>query len=252
MAPLLTSKLLLALDGVRHGFSVRDGGVSKGPFASLNLGANVGDDPEAVLENRRRFARALGADTVREVDQVHGDRVVDVDSSAHMEQADAIVSRRRGVGIAVRTADCAPILLVHAVDGIAHQVAAVHAGWRGATLRIVERAIETLGAPTEEIFAAVGPTIGFDAFEVGPEVVAAARESVRSSPPARPAGDGKWRLDLRELIVIQLEELGVARMRVERVGGCTHTERNLFFSHRRDRGRTGRHAAGVTLTGQRT
>ncbi|MBI4819170.1 MAG: peptidoglycan editing factor PgeF [Deltaproteobacteria bacterium] len=249
--PLLTSALLDSLEGVRHGFSFRSGGISTGPFDSLNLGSNVGDDPRAVSENRRRFAVALGVVDLAEADQVHGDRVVMASRAGHQGvQADAMFTNTPELALTIRTADCAPILIVHAREGRARRVAAVHAGWRGATRRILPRAIAELHAPPEELYVAIGPTIGFDAFEVGPEVIEAAKASVEGPVPARALADGKWRLDLVELLRAQARELGIAADRVDSVGGDTYTDVDRFFSHRRDRGVTGRHASAVLLSGE--
>jgi YfiH family protein len=248
------SSLLAGLDGVRHGFSTRRGGVSTGPFESLNLGRGLGDADANVDANLMVVRASLGLpDELPLVlmSQVHGARVVPVDGPRPATEADGIVTWTPQVAIAVRTADCAPVLIAHARDGRADAVAAVHAGWRGAVAGILGeavRALESLGARREALFFALGPTIGPDAFEVGDEVVEAARGSLqRHAPPVRPGPRGRAHLDLRGLLERQLDELGVDPARVERVGGCTHDDPERYFSHRRTGGRTGRHLSLIVL-----
>ncbi|MCK6547215.1 peptidoglycan editing factor PgeF [Myxococcota bacterium] len=254
---ILASPMLSAIPFVRHGFSTRLGGVSSGPFATLNLDRGVGDDDAAVAENRRRFLLGLGApgaDLVQ-VHQVHGTAIVDeatVDRSGPRPEGDALVCTRPGVVIGVRTADCVPILVVaKALNGRPLAVAAIHAGWRGATAGILGAAIEkleALGAKRRRMFFALGPAIGRDAFEVGPEVIDAARASLGGEEPPHVVSSttGKPHLDLFALLERQLARLDVSEPQYERVGGCTHDQPALFFSHRRDRGRTGRHLAAIT------
>lgn len=245
------SPLLRRIARVSHGFSTRRGGVSLGAFAGLNLAKNVGDVPEQVAENRRRFTEALGPKMeLAEVEQVHGARVwiVDQGGPAGVE-ADAIVTQTAGVAAAVRTADCAPILIA-AQDGSA--VAAVHAGWRGATLDIPGAAVEALlakGARASALVAAIGPTIGLEAFEVGDEVISAAERTLGG--PARlktqRGPSGRWHLDLRDLVRCLLERSGIPPAQIEVVGGCTVQDSERYFSHRRDQGRTGRHLSAIAI-----
>ena len=221
--------------GVRHGFSTRLGGVSRGPYATMNLGLDV-DEREAVLENRRRFALLLGVEEIVQVDQVHGARIIDEADAAGAE-ADGLISRSRPVG--VRTADCAPVL-ISTDDG--ETVAAVHAGWRGAVAGILPAAVERFGS-TELAFA-IGPTICVDCFEVGAEVIEAAARSLGGETPPMTT-KAKPHLDLVGLLERQLARVGVSPDRVERVGGCTFHQGALFFSHRRDRGVTGRQLSAI-------
>jgi YfiH family protein len=248
---LIRSALLSGL-GVPHAFTTREGGVSSAPFDSLNFG-NPGDlpperrDPRAsILRNWELVLRELGlaGRGLVEVHQVHGGgvRVVRAGEAlaAHDTgsiKADAIVTDSDGV-VAVRVADCAPVLLSSA-DG--RVVSAVHAGWRGAVAGVVAnavRAMRELGA--REIYAAVGPCLSVEHFEVGPEVAEEFRRVFPERPPVRehPEKAGRWRLDLKGALSRQLESLGVAR--VEVLEGCTFGEPARFFSHRRDRGLTGR------------
>ncbi len=243
---------LLSTHGFRHGFSLRTGGVSAPPFATLNLGRAVGDAPEAVRENHERFARLVGYPPERlyEVSQVHGAGVASVDSGVSPEhfrarEADALLSAHPGCAIGVRVADCAAVLLADPASGA---VAAVHAGWRGVVAEIVPRAVEALTREQDEVqaetlIAAIFPCIGPAAFEVGEDVArqlahAAGAHVVRAASP-RPF------VDLATAVCAQLVRAGLSSARIDRVAGCTFSEPERFFSFRRDGGRSGRHLAAI-------
>jgi YfiH family protein len=255
---LLRSTKLAALAGVRHAFSTRLGGVSEGPYATLNLGRSVGDVAERVEENQRRFERLAGLDApVRQSSQVHGTAVVDAlahgssEALRHIE-ADGIYVSTPRVALGVRTADCAPLLFAATRgDGLVGAVSAVHAGWRGATGGILRETLARfleLGFSAASLTVAIGPTIGPAAFEVGPEVIAAATASLSGrAPPAHTGPSGRPHLDLAALLVWQLEALGVPPHAIEQVGGCTMENEAMFFSHRRDRGTTGRHLSAIAF-----
>ena len=157
---------------VAAGFSTRVGGVSKAPFAGLNLGGSVGDDVEAVRENRHRLLAALGfeTDALATVGQVHGADVVTVTAPGHTPEHDGLVTDQAGVALGIVVADCGAVLLADAEAGV---VGACHAGWRGAVGEIPRRTVEAmqaLGAQPKRIRAYIGPCIGPEDFEVGPEV----------------------------------------------------------------------------------
>jgi YfiH family protein len=248
MFPLFVQSDLLRRLGIPHAFGVRTGGVSEAPYDSLNVGRAVGDRPEAVEENLRRFFAATGLDraTFTSVNQVHGDRVVRAeDIDAPPPDADAIVAgRRRSAG--VRTADCVPILLADPRTGA---VAAVHAGWRGTASRIAVRAIESLqawhGTRADDLVAAIGPRIGLCCFEVGADLA----ERFASDPLF--GGEIVERtgavphIDLAAANRKLLVAAGVASARIETLDFCTSCRRDLFFSHRRDGGKTGRHLSVI-------
>ena len=236
---------LLSAAGFAHGFSPRAGGVSTGPFASLNLGAGLGDPEANVAENRRRFARAAAIYPGRlyELSQVHGARArcvePDEDPAAlRSEEGDALIGRNAGLAVAVRTADCIPLLLGHAPTG---DVAAVHAGWRGVEQRIASIAIEALGRPPQELVAAIGPHISALHFEVGEEVAVRLEASSDAAGVVDRSGS-KPLVDLATILEAQLREVGVTR--IDRVGGCTYADPARYFSYRRD-GETGRHLAAI-------
>jgi polyphenol oxidase len=230
--------------GAAHAFSTRLGGVSAGCFASLNLGnpqgAELRDADQNLEHNYRRLIAAAGlaGRQLRGTQQVHGARIVRVSRRpCDLEQADALVTDDPGCIISVRIADCVPILLA-SQDG--RQVAAVHAGWRGMVAGIIAAAalqMRDIGA------AAVGPCIGLDAFEVGPEVAGAFAENFGPRAPVRQLGEDKWQVDLREAARRQLLAAGVDPLRLDLSDRCTHACPEEFFSHRRDGPRTGRMAA---------
>jgi YfiH family protein len=204
-------------------FSTRLGGVSEGPFASLNLGLLSGDDRSRVEENRRRLFRAAGAERVAWPKQVHGARVVEADG--RVEEADAIWTRELGRAVLVVTADCFPVALVR-LDG-EPALALVHVGWRGLLAGVVPAAVQALGG---RVAAAIGPGIGACCYEVREDVAA----PMRARYGARVVRDG--RLDLAAAVAAELD-------RVDRLDECTACHPARYFSHRRDAGVTGRQGA---------
>lgn len=242
---------------IRAAMTTRAGGVSPPPFASLNLGYATDDDPANVAENECRLAAAFGIapESIRWVRQVHGDGIAfaealppTVGTGATIE-ADAVICETPGLAAAIKIADCAPVL-VAAEDTSA--VAAIHAGWRGTAADIVGRTIATLRARHPQALwrAWIGPCIGPDAFEVGPEVVdalvAAGAALGDFSEPHERAGQRRQRANLKAVLVRQLERAGLDPRRIAVDPACTFTERERFFSHRRD-ARTGRMAALVMI-----
>lgn len=226
--------------------STRAGGVSAAPYDSLNLGSAVGDDPEAVAENRRRFAAVTGAEAVWMM-QVHGCRVIRLGHDGDLT-ADAAWTDEPGRACVVQVADCLPVLLARR-DGRA--VGAAHAGWRGLAGGVLEATVAALcdgsGCAPADLVAWLGPCIGPREFEVGADVLAAFPEGASHfvSRP-RPDGSPRWRADLPALARGRLQAAGVAAV----AGGtwCTVEDRSRFFSYRRD-GVTGRLAAAVWRCG---
>lgn len=221
--------------------TTRGGGVSVGPYASLNLADHVGDDPAAVAENRRRLRALLPAEPVW-LDQVHGTRCVDAAGVAPGSKADASFTRTPGVVCAVLTADCLPVLLC---DEAGTVVAAAHAGWRGLAAGVLEATVAAMGVPGERLLAWLGPAIGPASFEVGGEV----RDAFVAHDPAaetafRARANGKWLCDLTRLARLRLAALGVCRLTSADFDTCRDAER--FFSYRRD-GATGRMASLIWI-----
>jgi YfiH family protein len=247
---------LLEAAGVPHAFSTRIGGLSPAPFDSLNLGnpsgCDITDDYERIWKNSRLLAAACGCpagDSVLRVHQVHGGvvarAVADRPFDTH-SKADAIVSDDPHRIASVRVADCVPVLLARP-DG--KTVAAVHAGWRGVIAGIVTAALRELLNPDGQaatVLAAIGPCIGYDAFEVGPEVLEEFRNHFGKHAPLRTVEGGKGFVDLRAAIRLQLLMAGVADERIDKTDRCTYRDREQFYSHRRDHGATGRMAAIIS------
>ncbi|QQQ75039.1 peptidoglycan editing factor PgeF [Saccharothrix sp. 6-C] len=230
---------------IRRVLTTREGGVSKPPYDSFNLGDHVGDDPAAVEANRKRLAEGIGLSPDRLVwmEQVHGRTVGVVDGpvSEPLEATDAVVTTRERLGLVVLTADCVPVLLGDPEAGV---VAAVHAGRVGARVGVVtatlDRMVE-LGARKDGIEVLLGPAVCGQCYEVP----AAMRDDVEKHLPGSAAKtrSGKPSLDLRAGLWQQLADAGVGRIGVD--PRCTVEEKSLF-SHRRDPG-TGRLAGVVWM-----
>ena len=228
---------------VRAISTTRRGGVSRGPWAGFNLADHVGDDPQAVTANRLtlREALALPVDPTW-LRQVHGCTVADASGRPGCS-ADAAFADRPGIVCAVLTADCLPVLLCNRAGT---RVAAVHAGWRGLAAGVVERALDRFGDDPADILAWLGPAIGPQAFEVGPDVLAAFTESDPGAEVCfRPlAGRQRWLADLYGLARRRLKARGISAVS----GGelCTYSDPVRFYSYRRD-GETGRMATLIWL-----
>lgn len=264
-----------ARGGVRALSTLRTGGVSLPPYASLNLGAHVGDIPSAVAENRRRLAAEAGlpAEPVW-LAQVHGITVADLDARASLPAAapaaavasgaartageasaagatspavaaltaDAAFTRRPGRVCAILTADCWPVLLAEESGGV---VAAAHAGWRGLADGVIESTVRALRVPPGRLMAWLGPAIGPGHFEVGAEVrEALLREDSGADGAFSLSASGRFMADLGMLVRRRLAALGVAR--IYGGGQCTHADAERYFSFRRD-GVTGRQATLIWL-----
>jgi polyphenol oxidase len=233
-AEYFTHKALTA----RHGFFTRRGGVSTGPYASLNANFSGGDDTAHVAENRARVAASLGlaVSNLLGLHQVHGTKVITVETPWEVGQgpdADALVTNRPGVALGVITADCAPVLLHDAGAGV---IGAVHAGWRGAAAGVLEAAVaamEALGATPARTEAVIGPCIGQDSYEVGPDLrqqvvptlVGAAAFFRAGRPPDRE------NFDLAGYCLARLRAAGIAGAHA--LGVDTFADAERFFSHRR-------------------
>jgi hypothetical protein len=229
---------LAALPGLAHGFFTRSGGVSEGHYGSLNCGAGSKDAPDRVTENRARVARSLGTTPERLLSafQVHSARAIVADGpwpGGRRPEADALATAVPGLALGVLTADCAPVLFA---DPDARVIAVAHAGWRGAIAGVLESAVvamEGLGASRSRIVAALGPTIGRDSYEVGPELEAEfrARDPASSRFFHRRSEGARPRFDLPAYVLAALGGLGLGH--VESVAACTYLNEGDFFSFRR-------------------
>lgn len=233
--------------GVRSAFTLRAGGVSASPFGTLNIASHVGDESEAVAQNRLRLRQWLQLPSEPAwLEQLHGCRVADLDREPGLlPSADAAVTRSADRVCVVQVADCLPVLLC-ACDGSA--VAAAHAGWRGLSGGVLESTVRALSVPAARVLAWLGPAIGQAHFEVGEEV----REAFTRHDPGGAAAfakndRGRWQCDLYALARRRLEALGVSR--VYGGGWCTYSDPQRFFSYRRD-GRCGRMAGLIWICAQ--
>lgn len=230
---------------VRAAATLRTGGVSEGAFASFNLGAHVGDEPDAVAENRRLLREALHLPAEPTwLNQVHGTTVVDATEAAALRPAaDASVAFGPGAVCVVLTADCLPVLFC---DRAGTRIAAAHAGWRGLVGGVLEETIKALKVPPFELLAWLGPAIEQNAFEVGPEVL---EQFVARDPKNATAfhanARGRWQADLYQLARNELTRLGVPS--IHGGGFKCFADSERFFSYRREP-RTGRMATLVWLT----
>lgn len=229
--------------GVSAFVSYRSGGVSEAPYVSNNLGTHVGDDHEAVMQNRERLCRHLGITEPCWLEQVHGTKIVEAGAGSYLSQADGSITRERGQVCVVLSADCLPVLLC---DSVGRQVAAVHCGWRGLANGILSQALAKFECPAPELMAYLGPAIGPQHYEVGQEVYEALYESTGSVSFSRAVESkpGHHMVDLYAVARMQLQTRGLSAI----YGGdrCTFAEADAFFSYRRD-GVTGRMASLIWL-----
>tara|TARA_R110000824_G_scaffold390760_8_gene587748 strand:- start:5743 stop:6513 length:771 start_codon:yes stop_codon:yes gene_type:complete len=234
----LTAAPLLAIPHLSHGFFTREGGVSKGIYASLNSGLGSDDDQGAVIENRARIASSIGVapDQLLTVHQIHSPDVINVTETwtpATAPKADAMVTNRAGIGLGVLAADCTPVLFA---DTKTKVIGAAHSGWKGAWTGVLEATIDAmakLGATPASMVAAVGPCISRDAYEVGPEfrdrfIERKADDAVWFTASAR---DNHFMFDLTAYVAARLAAAGIGT--IERLDLCTYADEQRFFSYRR-------------------
>jgi YfiH family protein len=228
---------------VSHAVFTRHGGVSRAPYATLNLGHTVGDDLDAVTINHQRALRALGwrREDVATCYQVHGARVGVArlgDRGRVRPETDALVTNTPGVALMLRFADCVPVLFF---DRQRRAIGLAHAGWRGVVGGTVPATVATLtrifGCDPIDLWAGIGPSIGACCYEVGPEVVEQVKAVVDGRELFRWV-NGRARLDLWAAVKSQLEEAGVGQIEVAEL--CTSCHSDEWFSHRAERGLTGR------------
>jgi purine-nucleoside/S-methyl-5'-thioadenosine phosphorylase / adenosine deaminase len=236
-------------DGVTAIVTTRHGGVSTGVYASLNLGDHVGDDPEAVRENRRRLAAALGVDRLTVADQQHGARVAVIDAAlagcghagaadarAALPATDAMVTDLPGVALATIVADCAPVVLFDPARRIA---GVAHCGRQGAVLSVLPRTVETMrdrfGCRADDLLAGIGPAIGADSYEIGDAEatqVAAVFGAAGARGLLRPTRPGHATFDLVAALRMQLRDAGIEDRNVHTMGVDTRATTEDFFSDR--------------------
>lgn len=242
----------------RHGFTTRFGGVSRGELASLNLGSNRGDDPEAVRENYRRICAAFGAgiDDCAVTKQVHGAEVrIVTEADRHVcmsavpYEADGIVTKVKGLPIFCFVADCVPVLLHDPAAGVA---AAVHCGWRSSVADILGNALEkmvSLGAKAEDVRAAMGAAIGKCCFETDDDVPRAIDAYIGADAAGcyTQRSDGKYMVDLRLANKKRLLQLGLKEENIDLSEECTYCSHDKYWSHRYTKGKRGSQGAVIVL-----
>jgi len=239
---------------VRHAVFTRNGGESRGYLSSLNVGLTVGDDPEIVARNRLLAFQALNRDTATLSDSwlVHQDNVIVYDSPKSPQQttppkADIILTDNPTVSLFMRYADCVPILLY---DPVKKAIGLAHAGWQGTVLKVAKTAVEAMhtryGTNPADLLAAVGPSIGPERYEVGPEVVDRVRNAFGADAPSLlPTFGESTHFDLWAANQLTLQQAGVGQVEVSQI--CTASNTQDWFSHRAEQGRTGRFGVLLAL-----
>lgn len=247
--------------GIKHGISTRLGGVSSAPYATLNLGLRTDDVYTHVVANRRLFCQALGIDPHHVVTcrQVHGDKVVSVTAAMKgqgmwvydtaVPAADGMVTNEPGVALMQSFADCVPVLLA---DPRRHVVAICHAGWRGTVAKVAQKTAlfmqHTYGSSLTHCLVGIGPSIGPCCYEVDETVAREVRRQFGAWQKLLiPHGTDKWLLDLWQANREQLQEIGIPSENIQTSGVCTACNVTLYFSHRREKGLTGRIGALIAL-----
>ncbi len=253
--PFLVFNNLSQHPGLFHAITTRAGGISPAPFDSLNLGLNTEDTPENILRNHQMVSGALAFNlqSLVSTKQVHGSRCLNVTGSPSPadpgsvtythEGYDALITDRPGIVLTIRVADCVPILLY---DPEAKVVAVVHAGWKGTLVGIAGIAVgqmcRAFGAQEARIRAGIGPSIGPCCFEVGSEVAELFHQAFTGSTNYMTRRAGSTYLDLKQANHAQLVGSGLVPQHIETGDFCTACRSDVFFSHRREQGKTGRFA----------
>lgn len=261
---LLLFDLFAAEEKVVHLSTTRSGGVSNGSFSSFNMGNFSDDDPLKISENREILARMfyLTPDRFITPHQTHGTGVLTIDERfltlsrrealERLYGVDATLTREKGVFLCATTADCVPVLLYDKQNEV---TAAIHAGWRGSTGRIVEKTIREMehvfGTSPADLLAGIGPAISMEHYEVGPEVMESfARSGFDLSDPLLSRADrasSRWHIDLKEITRRELLRLGITPDNIEKSEFCTYEQDDLFFSARRQSAHSGRMLTGIMM-----
>jgi polyphenol oxidase len=260
-APYLVFDGLSGFNELQHFVTMRHGGVSQGPYSSLNIGLGTDDDPAHVLQNRRNISQSVGIPLELFVmqNQVHGTHVAVVtsemkgqgafDRHTAIQETDAMVTNERGICLFVMSADCVPLLFFDPVHKV---IGACHAGWRGtvdkAPLATLEAMNKAFGSRSQDIYAGIGPSIGSCCYHVGGEVIdMILRNFGTTDSLVRFDTDGQPYLDLWATNQHTLTEAGVPVKQIEIAGLCTRCHHTDFFSSRNDKGLTERFGAGIML-----
>jgi polyphenol oxidase len=238
---------------IRAYFFGRQGGASKEPFNSLNLGVAVGDRPQHIAKNEINALKTMNTKALYLPRQIHGTDIYflennSVEGVVRGDEADAVVTRLRGIALGILTADCVPILLADTQSGI---TAAVHAGWRGLADGVIPKCLEKIagrGAFNKNMLAFIGPSIGPCCYEVSEELAMRFERGVEGGRDNVRREERKAFIDLPGVAYNQLLGGGLSAENITCVKRCTSCEPQLFFSHRRDKGKTGRQLSAIVMT----
>ena len=238
--------------GIVHGIFMRHGGCSPAPWQSLNMATSVGDTAENVIKNRKRIALSLNIseDSFYDVWQVHSKKVVVAEKPRRIGenhiQADGIITEKQNIAILMLFADCVPILFY---DPHKKVIGGAHAGWQGTFKKVAAETILSMqkefDCNPEDIIAMIGPSIGVDHYEVGENVIAAARSALKQSDEIIERVDGRYHVNLQLANQLILQDVGVKQ--IEQANICTMCHTQDWFSHRGEKSKTGRFAAVITL-----
>lgn len=253
----LIASSLARFDFITHAFCTRQGGASEGVYAGMNMSPAVGDDPQDVGRNWQIISEAfhVAPDHFFLMQQVHGDEVLVLDRPPDKEAfpvppaCDAVITNQPNIAICVKTADCVPIFLL---DHARRVIANIHAGWQGTVRNIAGKAVSVLerqfGSRRQDLIAVIGPAIGPCCYEVDAPVIAALGDWRDSHDICRASRHpDRLMLDLSRLNQEQLAQAGLAAGQISRIDLCTACREDLFFSHRRDKGKTGRQVHFIML-----
>ncbi|MCK8817641.1 peptidoglycan editing factor PgeF [Natroniella sulfidigena] len=246
---------------VKHAFTTRTGGVSSGDYNSLNLGLHVADNKADVIENRKRVCQVLDSDHEELVaaKQMHNDRVKIVTAEdqgkgaltyqSALDNVDALLTDQPQILLTSYYADCTPILILDPVQKV---VGLVHAGWKGTVKKIAQQTvlkmIDSYGSQAEDILVGVGPVIGSCCYEVDQQVITPLSNNFANwDQLVKKSGNGNWKLDLALANQVQLKEIGLQEKNIITSNLCTCCNSDLFFSYRKDGGKTGRMASLIKL-----
>lgn len=266
-----SSPLLERVSLISHGFLSRIGGISKGPFSSLNFDIREGDNKTNVEHHKIVVGRLFGfeAERLLTINQIHGDEVLVIDKPVKnipdmsKTSADAIVTNQCGIAIGVMTADCVPIILIDIVKKV---IGMVHAGWKGTVKGVIPKTLEKMvkqfDSDKETILAAIGPSIGQCCYKVNDAVIKefgflgsefGGNEFITPLHPPLPKGgrgDSEWRIDLKRANLNQLLSAGIAEKNISMESICTSCRNDLFFSYRADGKLTGRQLNFIMMKGR--
>ena len=228
-----------------HAFSTRKGGLSKGIFAGLNLGLNTNDDKESIALNRKLIFDVLDIfeENLAIPGQIHSDQVLIAEKPGFAGEGDALITNKQGIFLTVQTADCFPVFLF---DSKQNAVGLVHSGWRGAAQNITGKTIQSMrdyyNCNPENISAAIGPGIQQNCYQVDRKTAGYFSKEV-----LKPYGEDHYLLDLQKTIINQLINNGIPADQIETDDRCTHCEKELFYSYRRDGSQSGRMMSFIGL-----